>query len=96
MKMQIPLKRKPVIILILAGVLLLVALFWYLGTTGNIYGNAAVGALFEILWLPAIFLTLALPIVSIYFWYRDGLRVQSVFLYIGLLAIIGIIILLKN
>lgn len=58
-----------------------VMLFWILGNTINVYNVAIVGAIFEILWLPMIALTLVLPVVSIVFWSKEKFAVRSLSLY---------------
>ena len=58
-----------------------VLLFWVIGNSVNVYKVAIVGAIFEILWLPMIGLTLVLPIVSFIFWYKEKFVVRSLSLY---------------
>ena len=58
----------------------IVSFFWILGSRVNIYQVAAVGAIFEILWLPIIILTITIPIISIVFWVKEKFNIKSLYL----------------
>jgi len=73
---------------ILLIVLISVFLYWFLAKTTNVYVYAISGAIFELLWLPAIAITYSLPIVSAYFWIKEKCRFSSVYLSLMLLSII--------
>jgi hypothetical protein len=60
--------------------------FWVAANMFDIYQFAALGAIFEILWLPMMLVTFALPVTAIIFWYRDGYRLKSWFLPIGIVT----------
>jgi predicted neutral ceramidase superfamily lipid hydrolase len=66
---------------------ILVSLFWWLTKTVDIYKNAIVGAIFEILWLPMLALLFILPVISLFFWRKDKFSVQSLFLYSMLIGL---------
>lgn len=68
-----------------------VAIFWVLGKTMNVYHFDFVGALFELLWLPAILLLFGLPIISIIYWIKDKFNIRSLYLYSFLLMILTIL-----
>ena len=70
----------------------LVALYWYLGKTVDVYHTKFAGALFEILWLPMIILLFALPIASLGFFVRDKFNLRSFYLYSLLIGIGTILI----
>ncbi|RKS21993.1 hypothetical protein CLV94_2630 [Flavobacterium endophyticum] len=72
---------------VLLVILLLLFLYWFIGTQVNVYDRASVGAVFEILWFPAVVLTFFLPIFSAFQWYRDNWNIKSIFLLIVLLSI---------
>jgi len=71
------------IILLLSIIL---ALFWYLARTNDVYSNAAIGALFEILWLPMLLLLFALPVFSFIFWRKEKFSSRSLYLYSFLIS----------
>lgn len=76
--------------LVIGGLFLAVALclaYWVVARTINVYDNALVGALYELAWLPVIFLTFAVPVFSLFRWYKDRWRLSSPFLLIAVLAI---------
>jgi hypothetical protein len=71
------------------GILLLsiiLALFWYLARTNDVYSNAAIGAFFEILWLPMLLLLFALPVFSFIFWRKEKFSGRSLYLYSFLIS----------
>jgi hypothetical protein len=70
--------KSPKIIFLLS---IIVLLFWGIGNSVNVYRVAVVGAIFEILWLPMIGLTLVLPIVSFIFWFKEKFAVRSLNFY---------------
>lgn len=74
--------NKPILIIALFFGLLICSGFWLIGANFNVYTYAATGAIFEILWFPAVFLTFSIPIVSFYFWYKDKWSLKSVFPYL--------------
>lgn len=62
--------------------------FWLIASTYNVYDNAAIGAIFEILWLPMIAATIAVPVLSIIFFFKDGRSNKSWFLYIAIISLL--------
>jgi hypothetical protein len=76
-----------IIAIVLPILLLFVFLYWLVGTQTNVYKNVIVSAIFEILWLPVVLITLALPIFSIIHWARDRWKINSIFLVITILSI---------
>lgn len=83
--------NKSILIIALFCGLLISSLFWIIGTNFNIYTYAATGVIFEMLWFPILFLTFMIPIVSLYFWYRDKWNFKSIFLYIMTASVILIL-----
>lgn len=80
---------KIIITIVPIFLLVLSSSFWMLSKSKNIYEYSAIGALFEILWLPMILLTLLIPMYSIYQWCKDGWSLKSIFLYLVVLSIIN-------
>jgi hypothetical protein len=76
---------------------LFVLIFCLAGSTFNMYRVAFVGALFELLWLPAILLLFVLPVFSFVNWVKQKFRYQSFYLYslIINIATIGMIVYFK-
>jgi type VI protein secretion system component VasK len=60
---------------------LLVAAFWVIGRTINVYQVAFVGVVFEFLWLPMIAFTFILPILSFLEWRKEKFKLKSLPLY---------------
>lgn len=76
---------------ILFILLISVFLFWFFAKGTNVYAYAIVGAIFELLWMPAIAITFSIPCVSAYFWIKEKCRFSSVYLSIMLLSLIVIL-----
>jgi hypothetical protein len=57
-----------------------VAGFWIIGLIINVYRFTITGVLFEIIWLPALALTIALPIMSFMSWINEGFNIKSLYL----------------
>ena len=66
---------------------ILVSLFWIAGMTLNVYHFAAVGAVFEALWLPGIMLICLLTGWTFLYWKRDRFSLRSLHLYAWLLLV---------
>jgi hypothetical protein len=64
----------------------LVSGFWWLGQVIDVYRLALVGAIFELLWLPVLAMSLILPIVSLTYLMRERFTVRSLYLYSTLIG----------
>jgi hypothetical protein len=60
---------------------ILVAVFWLIGQWTNVYHFAFVGAIYEILWLPMLTLLFLLPLLSIFFLFREKFNARSPYIY---------------
>jgi hypothetical protein len=67
--------------------------FWIVGQKINVYRYKAVGAIFEILWLPVIFCIIAIPVFSFYFWRQEKFKMTSKFLYLFSWSLLSIFLL---
>jgi len=54
-------------------------IFWYIGTTVNVYSNVLLGGIFEFFWLFMIAAVFVLPVVSIIFWAKEKFRFRSLY-----------------
>jgi len=74
---------------------IIVSGFWWLVQVINVYSFALVGAIFEILWLPAIAMLYALPIISLILFVKEKVYLRSLYIYsilIGAATILFIIL----
>lgn len=69
-----------------------IILYWILAKTTNVYKYAVTGAIYELLWLPAIAITFSIPFIAAYFWIRTKCKLDSAYLSIILLSIAFIMI----
>ena len=67
--------------------------FWIVGRTINVYQSKVVGAMYELLWLPAILGFFSLPILSFYFWRKEKFKIASKFFYLFMWTLLSILIL---
>jgi len=81
-------RRKTSVTMLLLGVL--VFIFWLTSRIINVYHFPFVGAIFELLWLPLIALTLVLPVLSFLSWRKEHFSVRSLNLYALLVVILTI------
>jgi len=70
----------------------LVFLYILAGRFLSVYQYKFTGAVFEILWLPAILLAFACPVVSLIFWIRTKFDLRSLFFYSLLIVALGFLI----
>lgn len=80
-------KKMDTISKILLCLIVISATFWIIANTVDVYEYVALGVIFEILWLPVILITFAIPILSFVCWYRKGFRLSSPFLYLGIITL---------
>ena len=80
-------KQQQQILVILFVIQLLIILYWYVGITVNVYDIALLGAFFEILWGPVIGATFMVPLIALYFWFKNRFKINSPFLLSVLLGI---------
>lgn len=86
--MTINMAKKYTKIIIILAAMLLVAAFWFSVNSVNVYDNAAVGAMTEILWLPFILLTIGTPVIAIVFWVQRKFSLKSPpFPYLAVLSL---------
>lgn len=78
-------------ILITTAVMAALSLFiWYTGLHVNVYQNAFLGAVFEMIWLPNMLLSGCIPIVCGFFWWKSSFSIKSGFPYLMLLYPLGV------
>ena len=70
---------------------IIVAGYWWLGQFINVYNSALGGAIFEILWLPALAMLFILPILSLILVVKEKFSVRSLYIYAMLISITTIL-----
>ncbi len=58
-----------------------VCLFWILGSSFRVYDVPFIGAFFEFLWLPALIVTLLIPVISLIFLVKEQFSFRSLYIY---------------
>ena len=59
----------------------------------NAYHVAIIGAIYEILWLPAVLSAIILPVLSFFFWMKSGFQLKSKYLFALLISLGSVCIL---
>ena len=65
---------------------IIVSGYWWLGQVVNVYTFAFAGAVFEILWFPALLILFVLPILSLIMLIKEKGNVRSLFIYSMLIS----------
>ena len=73
---------------------IIVCLFWITGSLINVYRFAFVGAVYEILWIGIVALTLMIPIISLIIWIKEGFSLKSLYL-VSFIIIVATVVLLQ-
>jgi hypothetical protein len=58
-----------------------ICMFWILGSSFRVYDVPFMGAIFEVLWLPALIVTLLIPVISLVFLVKEKFSFRSLYLY---------------
>ena len=69
-------------------------LYWLTAKSLNVYNNAFIGAVFELLWLPMIASAFIGPVFSIILFVKDKYNPGSLILYAAVLQIVTLYILI--
>jgi hypothetical protein len=66
--------------------------FWSIGQIIDVYRYAAVGAIFEFLWLFMLLMLFFLPIIALIFLIREKFSFKSLYLYTIIVTVINILL----
>ena len=81
-----PRKKTNYLFITMLALTILSGVYWMIGLNTDIYDNAAVGAIFEILWLPVILFTVLIPVTCLVFWIKNKVSLKSKYLYLMLVS----------
>jgi hypothetical protein len=73
---------------------LIVLGFWSVGQIIDVYRYAAVGAIFEILWLFMLLMLFILPIIALVFLIKEKFSFKSLYLYTIIVTVINILLMI--
>jgi hypothetical protein len=60
---------------------IIISAFWILGQRFDVYHNAFIGVVFEILWFPLVVLIIFIPIFSFIRLWKEKFNIRSLYLY---------------
>lgn len=66
-------------------------IYWIISKSFNVYRFAIGGAIFELLWLPSLFVLCILPLLSFYLWVKEKFNLRSLNFYSIILAFVAIL-----
>ena len=81
---------------LLLAISVLASVLWFVGRSVNVYQYAVTGAIFEMIWLPVLASFVAIPIAAFLHFRKQGLHLNSLYLYSLLVIAATIIITLSN
>ncbi len=70
---------------------IITAIFLIIGLTIDVYSNAFVGAVFELIWITVILATVVLPILSLIYLIRSKFNFKSLYLYSIIVIIVAVL-----
>jgi len=73
---------------------IVVLAFWSTGQIIDVYRYAAIGAIFEILWLFMLLMLFILPIIALIFLIREKFSFRSLYLYTIIVAVTNILLMI--
>ena len=73
---------------------IVVLVFWSTGQIIDVYRYAAVGAIFEILWLFMLLMLFILPIIALVFLIKEKFSFKSLYLYTLTVTVINILLMI--
>jgi hypothetical protein len=68
-----------------------IAVYWFVGNKINVYQTKLTGAIFEMLWLPMLFLLFVIPCLATYFWKKENYVLKSTNLLTMITSVIFIL-----
>ncbi|RZJ25502.1 MAG: hypothetical protein EOO48_13610 [Flavobacterium sp.] len=71
----------------LFGLTLFLVAYWVIGLSTNASGSDALGGIFAILWLPAVLLSVLVPLICFILWLTEKFSLKSKYLYLMLASI---------
>lgn len=72
------------------------AIYWFVANSINVYQYAIVGALFELTSILMLIVLFVVPILSLYYWYKEKFNLKSLYLYTMVISVITLILLMTK
>lgn len=75
---------------------LLSVIYWLVANSINVYQYAIVGALFELTSIIMLITLLAVPILSLYYWYKEKFNLKSLNIYTMVISVVALLLLMTK
>lgn len=75
---------------------LLSVIYWLVANSINVYQYAFVGALFELTSILMLIVLLVVPILSLYYWYKEKFNLKSIYFYAMVISTVTLVLLMTK
>lgn len=75
---------------------LLSVIYWLVANSINVYQYAIVGALFELTSILMLIVLLVVPILSLYYWYKEKFNLKSIYFYAMVISTVTLVLLMTK
>ena len=75
---------------------LLSVIYWLVANSINVYQYVIVGALFELTSIPMLIALLVVPILSLYYWYKEKFNLKSLYIFIMVISVVALLLLMTK
>lgn len=72
------------------------AVYWFIANSINVYQYVLVGAIFELTSIIMLFVLVVVPLLSLYYWYKEKFNMKSKYFYAMLICIITLFLLISK
>lgn len=72
------------------------AIYWLVANSINVYQYAFVGALFELTSILMLIVLFVVPILSLYYWYKEKFNLKSLYLYTMVISVVTLVLLMTK
>jgi hypothetical protein len=72
------------------------AIYWFVANSINVYQYAIVGALFELTSILMLIILFVVPILSLYYWYKEKFNLKSIYFYTMVISVFTLLLLMTK
>lgn len=72
------------------------AIYWFVANSINVYQYAIVGALFELTSILMLIVLFVVPILSLYYWYKEKFNLKSLYFYTMVISVVTLLLLMTK
>jgi len=72
------------------------AIYWFVANSINVYQYAIVGAFFELTSILMLIVLFVVPILSLYYWYKENFNFKSLYFYTMVISVVTLLLLMTK